>query len=93
MPGWGLRPPADLVGYQLELGGDSFVLLEWGTTSPCIEAFAAAHGLTDAEREVLEGIVRGDSNEAIARRRQRRLRTVANQVASIFRKVGVHSRV
>lgn len=48
--------------------------------------------LTAAEREVAAAILEGKSNAAIAKQRKSAVRTVANQVASIFRKLGVHSR-
>lgn len=52
----------------------------------------ADDALTPAERAVLEMIVEACSNAEIARRRRTSVRTVANQVASIFRKHGVASR-
>jgi DNA-binding CsgD family transcriptional regulator len=48
--------------------------------------------LSATENEVLRSILAGDSNEQIGRRRQRSSRTIANQVRSIFRKLGVSSR-
>lgn len=48
--------------------------------------------LTAAERGVLSGVLEGHSHRTIAARRHTSLRTIANQVASIFRKLGVHSR-
>lgn len=48
--------------------------------------------LTDSEREVLELVRQGLSNEQIAQRRQRSPRTVANQVASLLRKTGAPGR-
>jgi DNA-binding NarL/FixJ family response regulator len=48
--------------------------------------------LTASEREVAAAILEGKSNAAIAKQRKSAVRTVANQVASIFRKLGVHSR-
>jgi DNA-binding NarL/FixJ family response regulator len=48
--------------------------------------------LTPSEEEVLAGLARGMSNSAIAETRQTSVRTVANQVASLFRKTGVRSR-
>ena len=48
--------------------------------------------LTAAEEEVVGLVLAGLSNAQIARRRGTRERTVANQLASIFRKVGVASR-
>jgi len=52
----------------------------------------AALGLTEAEGEVARGILAGRSNAQIARARGTSLRTVANQVAALFRKLGVGSR-
>jgi DNA-binding NarL/FixJ family response regulator len=48
--------------------------------------------LTAAEREVVRGLLRGQSNAEIASARNCAVRTVANQVRSIFRKLGVTSR-
>lgn len=50
------------------------------------------HALTAAEREVVTLLLEHLSNAEIAERRGTSLRTVANQVASIFRKLGVQSR-
>jgi DNA-binding NarL/FixJ family response regulator len=49
--------------------------------------------LSAAEKEVLRLLLRGLSNQEIATERKTALRTVANQVASIFAKVRVRSRV
>ena len=48
--------------------------------------------LSQAEREVVELALSGMSNGQIARTRGCSARTVANQLASAFRKVGVRSR-
>jgi DNA-binding CsgD family transcriptional regulator len=48
--------------------------------------------LTAAEREVVTLILEGKSNAAIAKARGVAVRTVANQVASILRKLRVGSR-
>lgn len=48
--------------------------------------------LTSAELEVARLAVAGGSNRAIARLRGTSARTVANQIASAFRKLGVGSR-
>jgi DNA-binding CsgD family transcriptional regulator len=53
---------------------------------------SAAPGLTRAEREVCEQLLLGASNAEIAAWRGTSARTVANQVASIFAKLGVSSR-
>lgn len=49
-------------------------------------------GLTDAERDVLELLRCGLSNEEIARMRSRSVRTIANQVAALLRKTKSGSR-
>jgi DNA-binding CsgD family transcriptional regulator len=48
--------------------------------------------LTGAELEVAAALIEGASNQRIAGARGFSVRTVANQVASIFRKLGVRSR-
>jgi DNA-binding NarL/FixJ family response regulator len=51
-----------------------------------------ATALSEAEKDVVAAAVRGQSNRDIARRRGRSVRTVANQLASAFEKIGVRSR-
>lgn len=48
--------------------------------------------LTPAEQDVAARAIAGESNARIAAARGTSLRTVANQVASVFRKLGVASR-
>ena len=52
----------------------------------------APRPLSPAEREVALLAVQGATNAAIARRRGTSDRTVANQLAAVFEKLGVHSR-
>lgn len=73
---------------RFEVGEDRFIVL-----SVPITARPQLSGLSSAEHEVLDLLVEGLSNAQIARRRRVAVRTVANQIAAIFRKVGVHSRV
>lgn len=54
---------------------------------PCIEK-----ELTAAECEVAKALVAGDSYATIAARRGTRQRTIANQVRTIFGKLGVSTR-
>ncbi len=49
-------------------------------------------GLTDAERAIATAILAGASTAEIAGRRGTSPRTVANQLAAIYRKLGVQSR-
>jgi DNA-binding NarL/FixJ family response regulator len=48
--------------------------------------------LTPAERQVAGAVLKGSSNDAIAAARRTSARTVANQLAAIYRKLGVSSR-
>lgn len=57
-----------------------------------IAADAIPDNLTSAEATVLSAILLGKSNREIASERGTSIRTVANQVASLFRKLGVTSR-
>ena len=52
----------------------------------------AIDGLTVAEQQIAGAVLRGMSNEQIASERGTSARTVANQIATIFRKLGVGSR-
>jgi len=49
-------------------------------------------GLSAAERAVALDLLEGKSNAEIAAARCTSVRTVANQVGSLFKKLGVHSR-
>lgn len=51
-----------------------------------------ADALSPAEREVAQDVLAGLANVEIASKRERSARTIANQLASIFRKLGVGSR-
>jgi DNA-binding CsgD family transcriptional regulator len=48
--------------------------------------------LAPAERDIAERVVRGQSNQSIAKSRGTSARTVANQLQSIYAKLGVSSR-
>jgi DNA-binding NarL/FixJ family response regulator len=79
--------PADLQAFSIE-GDEEVALLAWQAGTP-----ARAFGeLTPAEAHVVELMCAGLSNGEIARRRGRSPRTIANQVARVFDKLGVRSR-
>lgn len=83
-----IRAPGGLRALLFTAAGTQFALLEWPAAAPGQPAkFGAAEG------EVLRLLARGLSNAEIARARGRSTRTVANQVARIFRKLGVRSRL
>lgn len=83
------RPPSgSFAGIRLEPTDDpDRIVLSWpidGTVDP--------RALTEAELEILVGILRGDSDEGIAERRGTSARTVAVQARSIYAKLGVSGR-
>jgi DNA-binding NarL/FixJ family response regulator len=49
--------------------------------------------LSPAERDVMALVLDGVSNAEIARRRGRSVRTIANQIAACYKKLGVSSRL
>lgn len=57
-----------------------------------VDAVSLPKSLTEAEADVTRLVLEGLSNQAIAAARASSDRTVANQLASIYRKVGVNSR-
>jgi DNA-binding NarL/FixJ family response regulator len=60
---------------------------------PQMEAVTdCVQGLSPSERSVVDLVVQGHSNSAIARARSVAVQTVANQVAAVFRKLKVRSR-
>jgi DNA-binding CsgD family transcriptional regulator len=82
--------PACLAAWRLDVGGEAFALIEL-PPAPRLENIDVAP-LTAAEREVAALVLCSLSNEEIARRRGASPRTVANQVATVLRKLKVRSR-
>jgi DNA-binding NarL/FixJ family response regulator len=80
-------PPPDLRASRVVMEGAEMLILSFRLPPPELPA-----SFTRAERLVACAILEGKSNEQIARERNTSVRTVANQVASVFRKLGVHSR-
>lgn len=78
-------PPRGLVADRLGAAEDELVVLSF----PLGDSRA---GLTRAEQEILRSLLDGMTRASIARARATSERTVANQIASVFRKLGVHSR-
>jgi DNA-binding CsgD family transcriptional regulator len=85
-----LEVPPQLEAYELELRGVRFVLFEWNAQLSYPAKLKVQ--LSKAEREVLGELLAGKATHEIAVQRQVAGRTVANQIAAIFRKFGVHSR-
>jgi DNA-binding NarL/FixJ family response regulator len=82
-----LRPPRGLVAHAFEICGKPFVVLSFP-----VHVDAPTDSLTEAERAVIAGILQGKTNAQIAKDRGRAVRTIANQIASAFRKLSVRSR-
>lgn len=82
-----MSPPSDLRARMLRLGVLEFLILEWSRPSR-----VPISPLTSAEREVMEFLLSGCSNSAIAGFRKTSVATVAKQVVRVFEKLGVRSR-
>jgi DNA-binding CsgD family transcriptional regulator len=80
--------PAGLRGYAIEVDDQEFAVLEWSDAPLELPA-----RLTAAEREVVRRMLLGASNADMARARGTSVRTIANQVASALRKLGIGSRL
>jgi DNA-binding NarL/FixJ family response regulator len=80
------KQPEGLQASSLQVGNARYVLLSLP------RAWDLGGDLTQAERQVALAVLAGLSNADIARMRGSSPRTVANQLASIFRKLKVRSR-
>lgn len=74
--------------FEVAVGNERLVV----ASAEATPALSSLELLTPAEREVALLVVRGLSNAAIAKQRRCAVRTVANQLQAIYRKLGVASR-
>lgn len=81
-------PPRGLTARRMTLLGDEHIVLSFPLGAPEVPS-----SLTKAEREVALLVLEGRADAEIASIRGVSKRTVANQIASIFRKLEVSSRV
>lgn len=93
----GFKSRAEFLRVMAQLRAGTPELRLVGTEQLCwvfvpVEALALDPSLTLAERQVVVHVLSGRSNAAIARARKTSSRTVANQLANIYRKLGVSSR-
>ncbi|MBL8917838.1 MAG: helix-turn-helix transcriptional regulator [Myxococcaceae bacterium] len=72
---------------HLNLGGVRALLIDLP-----VDTLELPESLTESECEVVRLVAQGLSNEEVARARGSRPRTVANQLAAVYRKLGVFSR-
>lgn len=82
-----LPAPRELEAYTASQDGEELLILSYAIDEP-----TPPPGLSAAERSVAMAVVRGLSNTEIALERGTSIRTVANQMHSIFTKLGVASR-
>jgi DNA-binding CsgD family transcriptional regulator len=76
----------------VDIAGEEYLVLDFPAADSAGVADPGPWSLTPAEREVAAAAVAGQSNEMIAAARGAAVRTVANQLASIYRKLGINSR-
>lgn len=87
-----VQAPAGLQHGRLAVGGEEYLVLAFPIAPSHAEDDCNHFTLTLAERAVAAAAAAGRSNQAIAAERGVSARTVANQLASIYRKLGVASR-
>lgn len=80
--------PEGLQCASVVLGDTDYVILSFPRA-----VWEVPPGLTPAEQAIALAILDGATNQDIARLRSSSLRTVANQVAAVFRKLAVSSRL
>ena len=82
--------PRGLEAYSFSINSDDYLVL----TFPVQEGGAdpPSDGLTSSECAVLALVLGGHSNAEVARVRGTSVRTIANQLGAIYRKLGVGSR-
>jgi DNA-binding NarL/FixJ family response regulator len=72
---------------RMRSGGEEVALLTFR-----LRPLRLPPSFSHAERAIAQALLDGLSNAEIAAARRTSERTVANQIASVFRKLGVHSR-
>ncbi len=73
---------------RFAVGADEYLVISYELDDP-----EPSESLTPAERDVALGLLRGWSVSRIAKARSTSRRTIANQAQSIYRKLGVTSRL
>ena len=92
-------PPSDFRVETFQVGAQRYALLSYGASSSSAPSSAAGQalptfpfGLSEAEWLVALLALAGHSNAQIAEMRGVSVRTVANQINAVYRKLGVHGR-
>ena len=81
------RPPDGLERLDVELSGEHYVVL----SHPSLPQTALL-GLSDVESTIARAVAAGQTNEEVATGRGRSVFTVQNQLARIYKKLGISSR-
>jgi len=79
--------PGDLCAHRFDAEGELYVLFQ----AP-LRKLQPPGCLTEAEREVVLGVLSKQSNAEIARARQTSINTVANQLRTVYSKLGISGR-
>lgn len=83
----GANTEVDFRANRLKVGPDEYLVLSFSRADA-----RRLSGLSTTEQEVAYYLLEGRSNNEIAELRQTSARTVANQVASVYRKLRVRGR-
>jgi DNA-binding NarL/FixJ family response regulator len=83
-----LPPPPGLCATVVTMHGE-----EWLVLSHPVTISRLPEGLSPSECDVIQAVLRGLSNADIARERATSVHTIGNQMASVFKKLGVRSRL
>lgn len=83
----GISVPSDLEVRFVRSGGEELAILAF-----TVEDAEMPSCLTEAEKDVVELVLRGCSTRKIAELRGRAERTISNQLANVFKKLHVGSR-
>ena len=86
-----VRVPPGLRGFRFRLGSDEFALLSFDLRAANRHA-ARVDSLSPSQREIAKLAAQGWSNADIASARATSVRTVENQIAEVYRKLGLRSR-
>jgi DNA-binding CsgD family transcriptional regulator len=79
--------PHSFTAHELSIEGEAYAVLEIG-----LRELAPPSGLTGAEQAVVGLVIEGKSNAEIAAQRGTSVRTVANQLRSVYAKLGISGR-
>ncbi len=85
-----LRVPPGLQAFRFRLGSDEFALISFDLRDT--DHRARLDALSPSQRQIAKLAAQGWSNAEIAHARATSVRTVENQIADVYRKLGLRSR-